>query len=177
MATEETNFYDPDGVESDQLASAKGSKQTVSWTASEFIEHNVGAGWYTLLFLVTVALAAIVYFVIHDYFATAVIVILGVIVGFYAGHKPGQVDYEVDRYGLKVGDRTYRYGEFKSFSIIHEGALSTITFYPLKRWALPLSIFFDAKDGDRIANMIGDHLPLDSRGPDRFDSLTRRLKL
>ena len=175
---EDANLYHPeDSDESGPNTSGRKSHQSITWTASEFIEHQRGASWYALLFLITAVLAAAIYFLIHDYFATAIIIILGILVGLSAGHKPGQTTYELSSSELKVGTRPYPYSQFKSFAIIHEGPLSTITFYPLKRLALPISIFFEAKDESRIVKLIGDHLPLEARGPDRFDNLTRRLKI
>ena len=179
QAEEQTNFYHPDGSETaGPLAASKSPKSsTVTWTASEFVEHNLGISWYLILFVATIVVTAGVYFITHDYFAVGITIMLGVIVAIYAGHKPRQVTYEVNATGLKVGERSYHYKDFKSFSINHEGALSTITFYSLKRLALPLAIFFDAKDEQRITEVIGEHLPLEKRGLDSFDALTRRLKL
>ena len=176
-AEEDTNLYHPEDSDDDGSAGAAKKNSAVSWTASEFIEHERGAGWYAALFVVTVALAAAIFLITHDYFAAAVIVILGIILAVYARNKPGQITYELNPTGLKVGQKPYAYSLFKSFSIIREGALSTITFYPLKRLSLPISIFFDAKEEGRIASLIGEHLPLEERGPDRFDDLTRRLKI
>lgn len=179
---EDTNFYRPDndGGEGASLNSSKSSsrsKNSVSWTASEFIEHQRGASWYLLLILATAVLAVGVYFITKDYFATGVIVILGFIVAFSVGHKPRQVTYQLGNSEIKVGDKSYPYSSFKSFSVIRDGALSSVTFYPTKRLALPISAFFEPKDEEKIVNAIGDYLPLEDRKPDGIDRLSKRLKL
>ncbi len=177
MASEETNFYKPDDSASADSTAPKDSKQTVAWTASEFIEHQRGAGWYSLLFIITVVLAVGIYFLIHDYFAVGIIVVLGIITGIYAGHQPSQVGYEISSTGIKIGEKSYAYNTFKSFSVIHEGALISLNFYPLKRFSLTVSAFLDPKDQARVTEVVGEHLPLEQRSPDGFENLTRRLKL
>ena len=177
MASEETNFYKPDDSAAASPAAPKGSKQSVSWTASEFIEHQRGAGWYAMLFIVTIAVAAGIYFIIHDYFAAGVIVILGIITGVYAGHKPGQTTYEVNRSNLKIGEKTFAYSNFKSFSVIRDGALVSLNLNPLKRFGLTASAYLDPKDEAKVTDIIGQYLPLEDRDVDLFEALTRRLKL
>ena len=172
---EDTNLYHPEDSDSGSDSIKKSS--VITWTASEYIEHQRGAGWYAALAVITIVLAAGAYLLIHDYFAAAIIIILGLILAFYAGHQPRQMDYELSGRGIKVGEKSYAYSLFKSFSIAHDGALSTITFYPTKRLGLPISIFFEAKNEGRITKLIGDHLALEERESDGFDRLTRRLKL
>jgi len=152
------------------------SQHTVSWTASEYIDHSRGASWYLLLIIISIALAAGIYFLIHDVFAAIVILILGFIVAVAAQRKPDQVDYELDNTGLKAGNKEYPYSHFRSFAIMHEGQLSSLVFMPLKRFVPPLSIYFDEDEEDAITSIVGEHLPMEQRSPDRIDSLTRRLR-
>lgn len=176
MAAEQNpNLYHPEDSADSPAAARKPA--SVSWTASEYAEHQRGFGWYLGLIIITAALAAGAYLLLHDYFATGIVIVLAIIVIFYAGHPPRSMQYELDGNGIKVGDKPYGYSLFRSFSILREGDLSTITFYPIKRLALPLAIFFDSKDEKRITELIGDYLPLEERGPDRFDRLARRLKI
>ena len=175
MKPEETNFYSPD----DESAEAAQSPQaaTISWTASEYIDHQRGASWYALLIVVTIVLATAVYFLTKDYFATGTIAILGIIVAVFVGRKPAQVNFELSDSGLRVGEKTYNYNLFKSFTIIREGSLTSLSLTPIKRFMAPVSAYFDPKDEQKITEVVGEHLPLEQHAPSAIDRLSLRLRI
>ena len=105
------------------------------------------------------------------------ILVLGAIVAVFAKHNPSQVEYELSDSGLRIGDKAYSYGSFKSFSIIQDGAFKSIDLTPLKRFKPPISVYFDPKDQDKISAIIGAHLPYEERQLDTVDRLSRRLRL
>ena len=174
MANEKTEFdYRPDEP---KAKGAKGSTRTISWVASEYIDHQRGPSWYFLLIAGTVALAALVYVISRDKFALVVILMLGIILSSVAHFKPKQVHYQVSPDGLQIDDKAYNFDQFKTFSIVHEGQLSSLVFHPLKKLGMPVSVFFDEDDEQKITNVVGEHLPLEERAPDRIDRLSRRLR-
>lgn len=152
------------------------SRSTMRWTASEYIEHNRGVGWYLLLVLATAAVAAIAYLVTRDYFAIGVITVLGIIVGTSAGRKPKEIQYELTSDGIHVGQKFYKYSVFRSFSIIHQEGLSSVEFTPLKKLMLPVAAYFGPGDEERVMDIIGQHLPYEERKMDSIDRLSRKLR-
>lgn len=176
MDEENTSWdYKPDGG----AASARSRRRdTVSWEASEYIEHRHGAAWYLLLGLATAGLTVVVYFMSsRDTFAAGVIIALGIIVGVFAGHKPGVARYEVTATGLKVNDRLFRYQDYKSFAVIKEGAMASLNLLPLRRLKPPVTAFFDPADEKKIMDAIGDHLPYEPKKLDAIERMARRLRL
>lgn len=172
MADQETNWdYTPSGGKE----KAPKNVGSVSWTASEYIDHQQGASWFLLLALVTVAIAAGLYFWTHDYFAVATTVILGILVGIFAKRTPAKLSYELSASGLKVEQKQYPFSQFKSFSVIEEGPISSIEFTPLKRLMPPISAFFETAEKDRIVSVLESYLPYEDRGLDRVERLSRRL--
>jgi hypothetical protein len=171
MAEAEQDFDYKPGRE----ASDKDSGKEVSWTASEYIDHARGSGWYAMLIVVTLALAAGAY-LLKDILAAAIIIALGAVVAMSAKRRPQQLQYTVSDNGLSIGQKSYSYSQFRSFAVIHEGQLSSLVFVPIKRLLPPLSIYFDDNDEDKVLAIVGQHLPLEQRDPDRMDKLTRRLK-
>lgn len=168
---------DPASPQDDVVSRSKpASDEVVSWTASEYIDHPHGAGWYGALMLGTVGLAGVIYFITKEYFATGVIVVLGVIVAVFAARKPRIVTYELGARSLKIGEKSYPYSQYKSFSIIREGSLSSVSLMPLKRMMSPISAYFAAEDEEHIVNVLGRHLPYEERKLDRIDRLTTRLR-
>ena len=174
MAEEKANW---DYKSDKPKATAKNnSSRIVSWTASEYIDHERNPSWYVVLLISTLIVAGLIYVLTKDYFATGTVLIVGAIVGSVAHWKPQQVEYQLSPEGLRVGDKFYSYSQFKTFSIIHEDQLSSLVFHPLKKLLPPISIFFDGDDEDKITDVVGEHLPLEERAPDRIDRLSRRLR-
>ena len=189
MEDNNTNWeYKPDGKEVSAAPNLPGSAAstgpqpkspkdaTISWTASEYIDHTRGSGWYLALSAGTVVLAGLVYLITKDYFATGVIVVMGAVVGVFSTHKPKQVAYELSSLGLKADEKVYALNLFKSFALIREGALSSVNLIPIKRFMPPLSIYFDPSDEQKIVSLLGSHLPLEEGGLDAIERLSRRLR-
>lgn len=177
--------YKPDGgaasTSSDNAGPAAApapAAKNVSWEAPEYIEHHHGAGWYTALLAVTLALATIVYFVSsRDLIATIIVLILGVIVGAFARYKPGIAKYEINSVGLSINGKTYRYGDYKSFAIIREGVLSSASLLPMKRFTPPVTAYFEPSEEKTMVAALGDYLPYEDRKLDAVERLSRRLRL
>ena len=178
--------YKPDGKEVSAAPDLPGSpaktgtqssqNTTISWSASDYIDHTRGSSWYLALIAGTIAVAALIYFITKDYFATGVVGFMGAIVGVFATHKPKQVAYELSTSSLKAGGKVYPLNIFKSFALIHEGALSSVSLIPIKRFMPPLSIYFDPGDEQKIVSLLGGHLPLEEGGLDATERLARRLR-
>jgi len=180
-AAEDTNwqYKSNEGVETVQTtqdSQPASSSGAVGWEASEFIEHERGASWYFLLLLITAILAAAMYLLIKDYFAVAVTVVAGVVIAYYAGHKPKQISYEISSQGIRIGEKVYKYNQFRSFSVIREGDHNSISLEPTKRLMPPLSIYFSIDDEERIKDALGDRLPYEERKASVADRLAHRLR-
>ncbi|HET9850402.1 MAG TPA: hypothetical protein VFP35_02135 [Candidatus Saccharimonadales bacterium] len=158
------------------MANQNSKNTSISWTASEFIDHPRGPAWYLGLAVSVAVLAALVYFISKDIFGAVVIIIAGAIVGSVAHWKPQQINYELSAQGLKAGQKFYPLSQFKTFSIIREGDLTSLVLDPLKRFMPAVSAYFDESDEDRIVAIIGDHLPIKNRRADSIDRLSRRLR-
>ena len=151
--------------------------ESISWQATEFIEHAHTSSWYSGLIGLTVLLAAVIYLVTKDFFTVVTILIIGIIVGIFAKQKPKQAKYGISNSGFSVNGKTYNYRDFKSFSVFHEGSLNSVGLFPLKRFMPPVSAYFEPKDEPEIVKALGDYLPYEDRKLDAVDRLSRRLHL
>lgn len=147
----------------------------VQWTASEFIAHDKGAGWYVLVGVGTVVLAAVTYFLSRDRFTPALIVIIGILFGVIGARKPRELTYVIDEQGVTIGDKFYAYSNFKSFSVVQEGGIESIWFAPLKRFMPSLSIYFAPTDEQKIIDTLSQFLPVEARTLDPIDRLMHRI--
>lgn len=150
--------------------------QAITWSASEFVAHDKSFGWYVALTAGAVALAALLYLITRDFVSVTVVIIAALLLGIYGSHKPRQQEYRLDPGGLTVGPKHSGYDEFRSFSVMKEGAFSSILFMPLKRFAVPTTIYYAPQDEDRIVGLLSDHLPLERRSHDVVDWLMHRIR-
>jgi hypothetical protein len=150
--------------------------EVITWTASEFIAHHKTSGWYTLLILASVAAAVVIWLLTKDIVSALVVVFASGILATYATRKPRQLSYQVDRSGLTIGIKHYGFDEFRSFSIVPEGAFSSIVFTPLKRFGTLVTIYYDPQDEERIIDALSLRLPHEERRPDPIDGMMRRIR-
>lgn len=157
-------------------ASTQDEPDVVKWTASEFVAHDKSSEWYTLLVMGTVAAAGLMYAINRDFITVVVVLVAGLLFGVYGAHKPKQLEYRVDMRGVGMGGKFYGYDEFQSFSIIPEGAFSGLVLMPLKRFAVPINIYYAPEDEDKIMEIVSSQLPYEQRRRDAVDSLMRKVR-
>lgn len=166
-------FNDEADIQSEAQPPVIGS---VEWTASEYIAHEKGLSWYVFLGLVIAVLAAVVYLLTGELISTIVIVVMGFAFGAFAARPPQELQYVLDNNALHVGNRSYGYGQFKSFAIVNEGPIHSIMLMPLQRFMPPLSVYFAPEDEDKIANALSNYLPYENRKQDIVDRLMSKVR-
>ncbi|HVS58442.1 MAG TPA: hypothetical protein VHD60_01745 [Candidatus Saccharimonadales bacterium] len=152
------------------------SDGSIRWTASEFIAHHKTPGWYGLVALSAAVVAAVVYLLTRDKISTGVVLVVALVFVVYAARAPRQIQYSLDEVGLSIGNRYHALDEFRSFFVVQEGAFSSVTFLPMKRFAPLLTIYYDPQDEEKIISLLADRLPMEKRGPDVVDNFMRRIR-
>jgi len=149
----------------------------IEWTASEYIAHQKSAGWYGLLALGSIGIAAVVYFVTNgDLIYSSVIVILGLSLGIFAARQPRELQYAIDHTGIHIGEKFYPYQSFKTFSVVRDQGIGYISLAPLRRFMPPLTVHYDPADEDNIAETLSQYLPYDDHKPDITDIISRKIR-
>lgn len=149
---------------------------SITWTASEFIAHQKTPLWYVTLLGASLVLAAVIYLLTKDVVSSGVVVVGAIALAVYGARQPRQLEYRLDKRGLSVGNRNYTYSEFRSFSVVPEGAFNSIVLIPLKRFALLTTIYYSPEDEDKIIAMLTERLPLEPRKKDAIDRLMWRIR-
>lgn len=160
----------------EENVSASDIPDSVSWTASEFVAHDKSSTWYLMLFLVAVVVAGLAYFINRDLISVAVVAVAALLIGVYASHQPRQLEYQLDQHGITIGDKSYGFDEFRSFAMQADGAFTNIVFLPLRRFAVPISIYYAPDDEDKIIAILSSQLPFDESHRDSVDSLMRKIR-
>jgi hypothetical protein len=152
------------------------STDAVTWTASEYVAHHKSTGWFMSLTLIAAVIAALVFLLTRDFISTAVVIVGALAFAVYGARPPRQMQYQVDHSGLKVGNKHFTYANFRSFSVVPEGAFSSILFMPLKRFSMPLSIYFAPQDEEKIVAVLSGQLPLETHKPDWIERLMQQVR-
>lgn len=150
--------------------------ETVEWTASEFIAHQKGFGWYALWFLAAIAIAGIVYLVTRDFISLAVLLFVAILFAVASAHKPRVLAYRLDQAGLTVGQRFYSYAQFKSFAVVQQGAFATVVLVPLKRFMPSIDIYIPPDNAEKIMGVLSANLPLEPREQGFVDTLAQKIR-
>lgn len=148
----------------------------VTWTASEYIAHEKSTSWFFGLFSGALALVAIIYFVTRDILASVAVLAACIAVSAYAIRKPETKEYQVSEKGVKAGDQTYSYGEFRSFSVVEEGAIDSIWLKPLKRFSAPVVMYCSPEDEQKIVDVLSNFLPHEQRELDAIDRFSKKVR-
>jgi hypothetical protein len=150
---------------------------SINWTASEFVQHDKKANWYLILAFVTLAVAALSYLLLgKDIFAPSVVITLGVVFGIAGSRKPRILDYSISGYGLSVGQKHFNYEDFKSFSLLSEGQVSTVLLMPSKRFSPTLTLYVPEEETDDVMNALGSFLPLEQHDVGYVDKFLGKIR-
>ena len=86
----------------------------MTWSALEYEDKERSRDWFWALgvIVVTGSIASIIF---ENYFFAALLILGGVLLGFFAVKKPEVITYELGKEGLGVKDRLYPYESIKAF--------------------------------------------------------------
>lgn len=159
-----------------QPQASKPSASTVQWEASEFVDHEKNNNWFVLLGVATVAACGVIYLLSGSIFSVVVIIFAAAAFGVTANQKPRTMQYALLPAELKIGERRYKYDDFRSFSLMREGALWSVVLQPTKRFMPLITIYFDPNDGEKIFDILASQMPHEERKLDAVDQLMRRIR-
>jgi len=91
----------------------------ISWVAPEYVEHERGFLWKTIMLLLVVAGAGVSFYIGDWSFALAIIVFAGVYAIIHS-RRPRNVEIKISEIGIKVGFKKYSYSKIKAFWLIYE---------------------------------------------------------
>lgn len=149
--------------------------ESISWSASEFVQHEKPGSWYVYMSVAALILAAGIYFATKEIFSVVVIILIAAAFGVFGAVKPKVLEYAVGPSGIQVGNKHFNYEEFRSFAVLVEGALPGIQLLPHKRLALAITMYCEPKNADKIIEIIGLYLPFEHRDRDLMDKFASKI--
>lgn len=159
-----------------QPQTLKPSGGTIEWQASEFVDHEKNNNWFVLLGVATVVACGVIYLLSRSIFSVVVILFAAAAFGVTANQKPRTMRYALLSNEVQIGDRRYKYDDFRSFSLMREGALWSVVLQPTKRFMPLITIYFDPNDGEKIFDILASQMTHEERKLDAVDQLMRRIR-
>lgn len=95
------------------------SDDKLVWSALEYEERGRSPDWFWALGVI-VATSSIAAIIFENYFFATLIILSGLLLGFFAIKKPDTITYELNPKGLKIRNRFYPYKNIKSFYVQFE---------------------------------------------------------
>lgn len=158
------------------IAQTAGDEPILSWTASEFIEHDKNGQWYLALAGAAIAISLIVYIFTRQIISIVLVLVMAVVFGVYGSAKPRVLTYSVTNKGLVVGNTLHPFSVIKSFSVINGGGMPYIQVLFQKRLSIPVNIYAAPEEIDIITEAIGQFVPYDQKKRDIADKLSSRIR-
>jgi hypothetical protein len=168
--------YNGDLSDSSSIASSTKPAETVSWVASEYIAHDKDATWYLWLFAGSVVLSGILYLISRDVLSAVVVLLMSSMIAVMGSRKPAALQYELSSRGLKVGNQLHNFADFRSFSVVEEGAMNSIWLKPLARFKPMVVLYCAPDDEQKIIDTLSIYLPHEQRELDAIERASRRLR-
>ena len=151
--------------------------QLFNWQASEYIQHQKPAMWYVAFVSVAALVTLGVYLILdQDIFAAIVVALMFIALFVYAVRKPETLAYEINDDGITIGPKHFPYDRFRAFAVMQTTGIPNITFEPLQRFSVPVSMYCAPEDVSKITELLTRFLPRSERQPDFIDKLTHYLR-
>lgn len=151
---------------------------TVNWVASEYVHLEKNAMWFVIFAFVVLGLIATDVFLLKSWTFSLLVIVMAVAVIVYIRRPPREIQYGLSgKHGLYVGERLYNLTDFKAFGLIRDGEHHSIMLIPVKRFAPGVSVYFPEEVGEKIVDILGSRLPMETLKLDMIDILVRRLRL
>lgn len=150
----------------------------ITWTAEEYVHLDKGPWWFIIFSVVVLGLIALDVLVLHAWTLSALVVVMAVALIIYIRRPPRSLTYALSpKQGLYIGQQLRTFDEFKAFGLIQDGEHHSIMLIPRKRFSPGVSVFFPEEAGERIVDILGQRLPMETLKLDVVDSIVRMLRL
>lgn len=152
------------------------SSNSISWEAEEYIVQSHNTIWYIGLFVTTVALCVLAFFL--QWWTFLILVVLSAITILISTLRPPRrIKYSLNQDGLTEGNSLHKYEDFRAFGILKENSNFSAVLIPKKRFALSVKVYFPGNSGEAIVDVLGARLPMEEVKMDFLDRIVNFLRI
>ncbi len=163
-------------TDSSEKSEPKTEMKTIQWTASEYIAHDKTPTWFAAIAAGAAVVASIIYFVTGELLASITIIIVTFVAMYYSARKPETRHYDLSGSTLKIDGKSYPINEFRSFSVVREGAIESIWLDTLSKLSPTIRIYFAPEDAEAITGALSQVLPYQQKELDAVEKVSRRIR-
>lgn len=175
---DDENPENPDGENARDL-------ETISWTASEAVDHVRGKTWHIAVVATGVGLLALVVlltflqiFTLWSAISTGALIVVALVALVVVSRAPvREIEYSITGDGVEIAGKLHDFSEFRAFAVRRLGALWELVLLPVKRFGVESTMFIHEDQGEQIVDELGAVLPMENASMSWVDSVAHRLKL
>ena len=150
----------------------------IHWSANEYIYREKNHLWFVIFAIVILVFIAGDIFFLKSYTFSALVVVMAISVVVFSRRPPRTIEYALsDDHGLYVGEKLYHFSEFKAFGVLQEEGYNSIILIPIKRFLPGVSVYFPQEVGEKIVDIFGARLPMETAKLDIIDIIVHKLRL
>ncbi len=137
---------------------AKKAESIIEWQAPEFRHYPKNAAWFITLVIIVGLLVAYQIFQ-HDWFGAISVVLISILFGAFAMHKPNIVTVVISTLGIHIDDTYIPYNNIKQFWIVENENHKTLNLNTTAYLNHHLSIELDDQDAEEVRDILSELLP------------------
>lgn len=142
-------------------SNSRKDKTELEWQSLERPYHQKKMSWYLKLICAAILISIVFYLLTKDLTTITSIDIGLFVLSIYGSKKPKTVNFKLNSYNLTIANRQYSLMNFKSFySKELTDDLHEISFFPIKRFAISITVCVPVGLIDQAEDIISTKLPL-----------------
>lgn len=137
---------------------ARQAETIIEWRAPEFRHYPKNAAWF-ITFGIVVAMIIAYQIFQHDWFGAVTILIMAILFGIFAVHKPKEVTITVSTEGIHIDDSYISYTRIKQFWIVDTDNHKTLNIETTAYINHLLAIELHEQDAEEVREILAELLP------------------
>ena len=147
----------------------------ISWTAPEFIQYEKGRSWFVMLAIISAALV-IIALLMQNYLFALIIVMAAFLIYVQAAKRPKEITFMISSEGITIDEKTYPFGEFRSFWIFEEPELRYANLLSKRLTQPQIHLPLAEQDPQIIRRALIDFIPEKKQEETFSDIIARKIK-
>ena len=147
------------------------------WQEREVTDTSRDRRWYLLFFTVVVVLFVVSIWLFKSFTFALLIPVMAAALLVSLRRPAVALNYTASYADITIGNQSYPYTNFKSFSVTIHPNQNWLTLIPRKRFAMPVVVYFPQNVGEQLVDVVASQLPMSKHEPDILEKIITYLRL
>ena len=154
--------------------------QFVSWSADEYVLKAKSFGWYVMIYLGALVLAALTIFFYRDRLILMISMLMVVVasvvaIQFVANKKPKNISYSLDEDTVKVNGKMYALVNFKSFFVTEKDGVEEARLSPVSETSPTTTLKLNDDNKDKVLDILSNNVPYQEKPISWIEKISNRI--